>query len=94
MNFLPGQFVIVTPGALVRRVGSHEEHYVEKIQFCMILTESHMWHEPGLGPDQRFYVDYAVLFSDDKRVYYVSAEHIKQPDHIKDPARLFQRLKP
>lgn len=92
-SFVPGQFITIAVGALVRRVGSHDVHYVEKVQPAMIINESFMCSDCDSINDKSIEVDYVVLFSGDQRCYHVSSDHIRHPDHVLDPSRLFPRLK-
>ena len=93
MNYSPGQFVTIAVGALVRRVGSHEEHYVERVESGMIINESFLCTDPDSDDDKPIQVNYVILFSIDRRCYHVSSDHIRHPDHVLDPSRLFRRLK-
>ena len=93
MSFLPGQFVIVQASALVRRFGSEEEHYTRGLQNGIVIQQSHVWHEfVADHDDYGLKVDYMVLFSNDTRVYYVSAKSMMLPDQATSPGRLFYRL--
>ena len=91
VNLEPGQFVVIKPGALIRRFGCNEESYVEAHRSGMVIQQSHLWRE--LGNDSEPVPDYMVLASHDMRIYYVSSSHLLTPDALSDPSRLFGRLR-
>ena len=87
----PGDHVVVKDFTLVRKVGSDEEHYTERMQNGLIVQLSHLWHE--LGSEAEPQPTYLVLFSREMKLYYVPADGMLTPDQATDPSRLFGRLR-
>lgn len=86
----PGTLMLVRPSSLVRRWNSEEEHYTSRLQNVIVIQRSHQWREDA--SDREVFPDYLVLFSNDGRMYLVSAGHLVTPDQARDPSRLFGRL--
>lgn len=89
-DLTPGTLVVVKDFALVRRFNSEEEHYTGRMQAGLVLTLSHIWREVGRSVEPQ--PTYLVMFSNDMRLYYVTAGDLLSPDQATDPGRLFGRL--
>lgn len=89
-NLTPGTLIVVRDNTLVRRWGSEEEHYTQRLQNGMVLQQlAYLWREG----EYRDSPTYLVLFSNDMRIYLVPADSLLTPDQATDPGRLFGRLR-
>lgn len=80
MNFLPGQLVVIEPGALGRIVGSTMSLSIERLCLGVIIQKYLTYEKDDC---------YAIFICGQQRICYVSHDYIRHSDHASDPSRLF-----
>jgi hypothetical protein len=89
-ELMPGELVVVRPGALVRLHSSEAEHYTLDLQAGLVIQKTNQWNDGEVF--NRLAAIYLVLFSNDSKMYHVNGDWLDHPDVARDPSRLFGRL--